>query len=146
MRLTKHTDYAFRVLIHLLLRGEDELTTIQDISSRFSISRSHLMKIVQKLAAAGIVTAIRGKGGGLRLAQEQYTTTLREVVELMESTMDPINCKQPMCLFSGGCTLKSILCQAQEQYLSYLEQYTLADLADTQVLQSLETDATEFSV
>ena len=128
MQLTKHTDYAFRVLIYLASRDESERVTIQEITDVFEISRSHLMKVVQKLAAAGLVTSIRGQGGGLVLKQEQRLVTVRRVVELMEATLDPVNCDTPPCLFRGACELKGVLWTAQSQYLDHLGNYTLADL------------------
>ena len=63
MHITQHTDYALRVLIYL---GEntDRLVTISEISERFEISRSHLMKVVNQLVREGFVLGLRGKGGG----------------------------------------------------------------------------------
>ena len=61
MQLTKHTDYAFRVLIYLAMKPTDTLVTIQEIAEYFDISRDHMMKIVQKLANNGIIQSIRGK-------------------------------------------------------------------------------------
>lgn len=45
MRLTLHADYSLRVLMHAGLKG-DTLSTIAEISDRFDISKSHLMKVV----------------------------------------------------------------------------------------------------
>ena len=44
MNITQHTDYALRVLIYLGACPERR-ATIKEISDRFEISRSHLMKI-----------------------------------------------------------------------------------------------------
>ena len=41
MQLTKHTDYAFRVLIYLISM-EEERTTIRTITQAFDISKSHV--------------------------------------------------------------------------------------------------------
>ena len=62
MHITQHTDYALRVLIYLQANGH-RLVTIQEISDRFGISRSHLMKVVNQLIRAGYVDGLRGKGG-----------------------------------------------------------------------------------
>ena len=66
MQLTKHTDYAFRVLIYLAGMSE-ERTTIQAITETFDISKTHLMKVVNELANKGWVASTRGKNGGIRL-------------------------------------------------------------------------------
>jgi hypothetical protein len=45
MRLTLHTDFALRVLIHVGI-NDGRLSTIKDIADGFGISKNHLMKIV----------------------------------------------------------------------------------------------------
>lgn len=129
MQLTKHTDYAFRVLIYLALNPPEQLATIQEISDYFDISRSHMMKIVQKLANAGFILSIRGKQGGIRLGKSGEEINLRAIVELMEATLKPVDCTSQPCRLNPGCALKGILFRGQQQYMDYLGQYTLADLA-----------------
>lgn len=133
MRLTKHTDYAFRVLIYLASMPEDRLSTVQEIAERFGISRSHVMKIVHKLAAAGLIQASRGQHGGIRLGKPKHSINLRQVIELMEATLAPVNCDDPVCIIKQGCALRTILFEAQQAFLQHVEHYTLADLAEPAV-------------
>lgn len=133
MRLTKHTDYAFRVLIYLASMPEDRLSTVQEIAEKFDVSRSHIMKIVHKLAGANIIHASRGQNGGLKLGQPKEAIDLRAVIELMEATLAPVNCDDPVCIIKRNCVLKNILFEAQQQFLEHVEQYTLADLAEPTV-------------
>lgn len=133
MRLTKHTDYAFRVLIYLASMPEDRISTVQEIAEKFDVSRSHIMKIVQKLAGAGLIHASRGQHGGIRLGQPMETINLRRVIELMEATLAPVNCDDPVCIIKKNCTLKNILFEGQRQFLEHIERYTLADLAEPTV-------------
>lgn len=133
MRLTKHTDYAFRVLIYLASMPEDRISTVQEIAEKFGVSRSHIMKIVQKLAGAGLIHASRGQHGGIRLGQPKEAIDLRRVIELMEATLAPVNCDDPVCIIKKNCTLKNILFEGQRQFLEHVERYTLADLAEPTV-------------
>jgi Rrf2 family nitric oxide-sensitive transcriptional repressor len=133
MRLTKHTDYAFRVLIYLASMPEDRISTVQEIAEKFDVSRSHIMKIVQKLAGAGLIHASRGQHGGIRLGQPKEAINLRRVIELMEATLAPVNCDDPVCIIKKNCTLKNILFEGQRQFLEHVERYTLADLAEPTV-------------
>ena len=128
MQLTKHTDYAFRVLILLAMKHDEELATIKEISEFFDISRSHMMKIVQKLANASFVLSIRGKQGGIKLGKPTKDINLRDIVELMEATLKPVDCTSQPCRLNPGCTLKSILFTGQKQYMEHIGQYTVSDL------------------
>lgn len=129
MQLTKHTDFAFRTLIYLAAMQE-ELTTIETITKKFAISRSHGMKVVNKLVHAGWVKAVRGKNGGIKLGCEAQDISLTAVIKLMETTLEPVNCTNPPCLISSACKLRGVLWQAQQQYLNYLNPLSLADLID----------------
>ena len=62
MYLTRHTDYALRLLMLLALEPH-ELHTIEEVARRYGISRNHLMKITQTLAQGGFVESLRGRGG-----------------------------------------------------------------------------------
>ena len=68
MRLTQWTDYTLRVLMYCAAtQGREQPVTITEVAEGYGISRSHLMKIVQELAAQGLLETTRGRGGGMRL-------------------------------------------------------------------------------
>ena len=67
MRLTLYTDYSLRVLLYLGIKGEDRLSTIQEIADTYHISKNHLMKVTYDLGQLGLIETIRGRGGGIRL-------------------------------------------------------------------------------
>lgn len=137
MQLTRHTDYAFRVLIYLASQEAQDLTTIQDISSCFDISKNHVMKVVQTLVKAGFVHSVRGQSGGLRLACAPDVINVRKVIEATETVLAPVNCKVPVCRLAQNCQLQGVLFQAQEAYLVSVAQYTLADLVRSQPMKTL---------
>ncbi|MBD3612432.1 MAG: Rrf2 family transcriptional regulator [Hydrogenovibrio crunogenus] len=145
MQLTKQTDFAFRVLIYLASKKTGELSNIQMISDRYEISKSHLMKVVQKLVSHGLVTSVRGQHGGIYLEKELHEITLREVIELMEATLTPVNCDEPGCKIKEVCQLKIYLVEAQNQYLTYLEQFTLADIVNDTIRQEIFPDMIRIS-
>ena len=75
MQLTRHTDYALRLLIFLAGIG-DRRASIAEVAEAQAVSRTHLMKIANALVHAGFVEATRGRGGGIRLAHPPGRSTL----------------------------------------------------------------------
>jgi Rrf2 family nitric oxide-sensitive transcriptional repressor len=134
MQLTKHTDYAFRILIFLATLEREKLTTIKKLSESFDISKSHAMKIVNKLVHQNWVKATRGKNGGVQLGMKASEISLKDVILLMEQTLEPVNCDMPLCAIKTACQLKGILVQAQEQYLAHLEKFTIGDLVNNKTI------------
>lgn len=128
MKLTKHTDYALRILIYAALQPEGRLLSIQEVADTYDISRNHVMKIVQKLGHEGYLTTIRGKGGGFTLARPPEVINLGVLVGCMETTMKVVECDQPMCRISPVCALKGVFADAVSAFMGVLNRYTLADL------------------
>ncbi|MDZ7824448.1 MAG: Rrf2 family transcriptional regulator, partial [Ahrensia sp.] len=65
MKLTKQTDYAFRILM-FCAAGGGRLSRITDIARVYGASEPFLFKILQSLVGAGIVETVRGRNGGIR--------------------------------------------------------------------------------
>lgn len=128
MQLTRHTDYALRVLIFLALQPAEKRIIMADIERHFAIPHNHLIKIVHRLARKGYVFTMRGKGGGLRLDRDPATIRLGEVVQDMENTLELIDCESPICPLEGLCRLKGMLNEAGQAFIDALNRHTLADV------------------
>jgi Rrf2 family nitric oxide-sensitive transcriptional repressor len=129
MRLTLWTDYAFRTLIYVGIKG-DELSTIADIADSFGISKSHLMKIVNGLEQRGYLETVRGRNGGIRLKRMPAQVGVGAVVRDTEEDLAVIGClgESNFCSIERCCVLKSVLREATQAFLRVLDEYTLADL------------------
>jgi Rrf2 family transcriptional regulator, nitric oxide-sensitive transcriptional repressor len=125
MHLTRQTDYALRLLIALAETNDTRLQ-IAEIADAQAISRSHLMKIANKLAHAGYVDAQRGRGGGIRLGRNPATINIGEVVRLMEPGCGLVACSS--CQLRRACSLPAALDQAAQAFDRVLARYTLADI------------------
>lgn len=139
MQLTRHTDYAFRVLIYLASVEKEELSTVGEIADMFQVSLNHLTKVVQQLGKAGFIVTVRGKNGGIRLARSEQDISLGAVVRAMEATLDPVNCSQPLCRIKTNCRLKPIFNRAMEAFINTLDEYSLADVSQKELQNILVT-------
>ena len=128
MQLTKQTDFAFRTLIYLAQREDNELVHIRDVCDFYRISANHISKVVMKLAHLGYIEAARGKGGGIRMAMAPAQINVAEVVEAFETTLKPVNCDQPRCRIRSHCKLKGLLDDAMQAFIDTLGGHTLEDL------------------
>lgn len=130
MRLTLYTDYSLRVLLYLGVKGDGQLSTIQEIADAYNISKNHLMKVTYDLGQLGLIETIRGRGGGIKLAKKPEHINIGQVVRHTEEDFQIVECfseENNMCKISPVCQLKFVLNEALNEYLKVLDRYTLAD-------------------
>lgn len=147
MQLTRFTDYSIRVLIFLAAKN-GERATISEVAETFTISRNHVMKIVQTLNQKGYIAATRGKNGGLSLASPPSAISVGALVRDTEE-MSLVECfrKDNACVITPACRLKPILHEALDAFLAVLDNYTLADLMEdrtSRLAQLLNIPTTAF--
>ena len=135
MRLTQWTDYTLRVLMYCAAtQGRAQPVTIAEVAEGYGISRSHLMKIVQQLAAQGLLETTRGRGGGMRLMVPASSINIGAVVRATETDFNLVECFDPAtneCRLSSHCRLKGALWRAMQAFLAVLDGVTLEDLMVT---------------
>lgn len=131
MRLTMFTDYGLRALMRMAAEPERGFSSA-DLSQELKISRHHLQKIVQRLAAAGYVLTRRGGGGGMMLARPASHIRLGDLVQLLEQGQALVECFAADggdCSLTGNCRLKYRLRAAEGAFIDHLNETTLAQIA-----------------
>lgn len=126
-----YTDFSLRVLIYLGTKDQGKLATIQEISDAYNISKNHLMKVTFELGKAGFIHTVRGRGGGIRLADHPQNINVGTVVRKMEDDFHLVECfdmEHNRCPIAPVCGLRGVLGKALHAYLSVLDGYTLEDL------------------
>jgi len=129
MRLTLHTDYALRLLMYLAVRP-GERVRLRDIADAYEISHEHLSKIVRRLQLAGWIEAIRGQGGGIRLACDPAQISVGDVTRMLGEADALVECmtSDNRCRIAPACGLRAALGAALDAFMHVLDGYTLADL------------------
>jgi Rrf2 family transcriptional regulator, nitric oxide-sensitive transcriptional repressor len=129
MRLTLWTDYALRTLMYVGAKG-DGLSTIGEIAETYAVSKTHLMKVVNKLARLGYLETVRGKNGGVRLGRPPEEIGVGSVVRQSEEELAVMGCLSGsgFCRLEGCCVLQRAFREATLAFLATLDGYTLADL------------------
>lgn len=125
MQFTRHTDYALRLLLHLAEAGEERVS-IAMVAEAQGISQTHLMKIANNLAHAGLIEATRGRGGGIRMAKRPEEINLGDAIRALEPDCGLVNCTG--CRLIRRCGLPPVLNQAMDAFYGVLGEKTLADI------------------
>lgn len=128
MRLTLQTDHALRILMALGQAG-GKTVSVDELSRKFAVSKNHLMKTSQALIAAGFVTSVRGRSGGIRLAKPVDEINIGDVVASIEPDFHVAECfHKATCSFLPSCRLRGLLVQARTNFLQTLGQQMLSEI------------------
>lgn len=130
MKLSSFTDYSLRVLIYLAAQP-GKRATIAEIAASFGVSEHHLTKVVHFLGKQGWLANVRGKGGGLGLAQAPHQIVVGQVVRATEGAALPAECFDDAtntCCIERICRLRGVLGEAVQAFYAVLDGYTIADL------------------
>ena len=129
MRLTSFTDYSLRVLMYVAARP-GATVTIAEIADAFSISESHLTKVVHQLGRSGLLRNVRGRGGGVELGRPASGINIGAVVRAAEREPQ-VECFDPRtnrCVITPVCRLRGVLSEAFAALYATLDRYTLEDI------------------
>jgi Rrf2 family nitric oxide-sensitive transcriptional repressor len=115
----------------MFLAVKDGHHSIAEISRAYGISKNHLMKVAQRLAAEGFVESVRGRSGGLKLARPASALNIGSIMRVMEDTATFVECFDAAtnsCVVTPVCGLRHTLAGALEAFARHLDQFTVADL------------------
>ena len=87
MRLTTKGRYAVTAMLDLALNGSQGPVTLADISENQSISLSYLEQLFARLRNHGLVTGMRGPGGGYCLRRPATEITIAEILSAVDDAM-----------------------------------------------------------
>ncbi|MEP4313620.1 MAG: Rrf2 family transcriptional regulator [Anderseniella sp.] len=84
MRLSKRTNQAIRLLVHLAQRDEQTVMSVPDVSEASGITGPNGFKIVPILVQGGFLKTEKGRGGGVLLAMQPRHIRVGDVVSFVE--------------------------------------------------------------
>ena len=131
MMISTKGRYALRVLIDMAEHQSEGFVPLKEIAARQEISEKYLESIVKTLVQGGILTGLRGKGGGYRLNVSPEQCTVGRILRLTEGSLAPVACldrNAAACPRMSFCRTLPMWQGLNRVVNDYLENYTVADL------------------
>jgi Rrf2 family protein len=135
MKFTRKTDYALRAMQNLARRYYDDAeegrvpapVSVPVLAGDSGLSLRFLSGIMARLSRKGLVKAIPGPGGGLRLARSPEAISILEIVEAAEGPINLMDCMShpENCADASGCSIMGVLHTAQGALVTSLRNTNL---------------------
>ncbi len=136
MKITAAEEYGLRCLLNLARNSPDEQLSISEIAEKEGLSVPYASKLLAILRKAGLVAAVRGRGGGFSIAREPDTISLHEVLTALGGPIiDPNHCQKytgqlEECIHGGDCSVQQIFCGLAGYVQDFLAATSIRDLID----------------
>lgn len=138
MRLTTKGRYAVTAMLDLALHGMDRPVSLADISGRQDISLSYLEQLFAKLRRHGLVSSVRGPGGGYRLSRVGSEVYVAQIIDAVNETVDATGCGGAAdCQQGEVCLTHHLWCDLSEQIHGFLSGISLSDLVERREVQDI---------
>lgn len=135
MRLTSKGRYAVMAMADLALNGGAERAVpLQEVARRQEISLSYLEQLFARMRRAGLVTGVRGPGGGYRLAFAPAATNIADIIAAVNEPIKATRCKDgstKSCMGkTGRCIAHGLWHEMGARIQGFLSAVSLADVVE----------------
>ena len=142
MKLSSKTEYAILALLELGQRYGKGYVLSRNIASSRDIPESFIERILLTLRNGGVIVSVRGANGGHCLAKDPCNISVREIIELFEGSLAPIDCVNERisslaacCSIEASCVLKDLWQKMYNAMLASIENITIKDLITQEKFQ-----------
>lgn len=133
MKLTTKGRFAVTAMIDLALRQAGGPVSLAGISERQNISLSYLEQLFGKLRRHGLVSSVRGPGGGYCIAKTLAEVSVSDIVRAVDEPMDATLCGgKGNCHDDHPCMTHNLWTTLTQRMIEYLSSVSLADLVEQQ--------------
>ncbi len=128
MKLSPAAELGVRGVLVLGENYGNGPVTLDTICARRDLPKQYLVKIFASLARAGLVTPVRGKGGGYMLARDPNEITLLDVIEAVEGPIHLNYCQHnPSQCDELSCPIRPLWKELQETVRKKLGEMRVSD-------------------
>ncbi len=136
MILSTRGRYAVMAMVDLAQQDGTKPVSLSEISERQEIPLAYLEQIFSKLRKSGLVTSVRGPGGGYMLDRPAADTPVWDVIIAADEPLKMTRCESG----SGGCMSPKTRCMTHDlwerlgnQIYMYLKSVSLEDVCERRV-------------
>jgi Rrf2 family iron-sulfur cluster assembly transcriptional regulator len=134
MMLTTKGRYAVMAMVDIALHSDGKAISLQDIALRQNIALNYLEQIFVKLKKDGLVTSLRGPGGGYLLSKNAEVIKIADIIIAADESIKITRCSDAEL---SGCMHDKTRCLTHDLWeglgnhiFGYLRSVSLADICN----------------
>lgn len=131
MKLTSKGRYAVTAMLDVAIHAAAGPVSLADISERQGISLSYLEQLFSRLRKHGLVTSVRGPGGGYRLGKCSAQIAVADVISAVDESINATRCGgKGDCQSGNQCLTHSLWTDLSNRIEDFLQNISLSELVE----------------
>lgn len=129
LKFSEAASIAIHGLILMAGAGGRPVTS-REISDSYGVSENHTRKVMQRLSRSGLISSVRGPGGGHTINRDRGRITLLDAYEAIDGPLGTETClfQRNRCS-AEHCLLGGMLSEVDRVVRRHLGETTLEDFA-----------------
>ena len=134
--ITRRSKYAIRAMLALVRRAPRGTLSVETIAQSERLPRKFLEAIMLDLKEAGLVQAVRGKGGGYSLSKIPSKITVGQIIRAAQGSIAPTPCVSATayavcddCPDEAACAVRPLMRQVREAVSRVVDLKSIESLA-----------------
>ncbi len=132
MKLSTKGRYAVMAMSDIAMQSGGKPVSLASIAERQQISQEYLEQLFGKLRKSGLVTSVRGPGGGYLLANEPDEIIVSSIVLAADEPLTVTRCQDgdaiTGCIGGDKCVTHELWAALGRQIYGFLSSVTLGDV------------------
>ena len=131
VKISRKVEYALMALQHMRGQPDGQVVSAKDLGATYQVSFPVLSKVLQNLAAAGVLRSAQGAHGGYQIARPLDEVTFGELTEAVVGPMQFAYClhnDSVRCLLAGCCNVISPIVRLSNRIEELFHRMTLEEL------------------
>lgn len=138
MKLTSKGRYAVTAMLDVALNSKTGPVSLAEISDRQEISLSYLEQLFARLRKNGLVTSVRGPGGGYVLSRDMNQIAISSIVKAVDEKVHATKCHgDEDCQGGVKCLTHSLWNDLSDRIDDFLTNITLSELVKDKNVQAV---------
>jgi Rrf2 family protein len=146
MKFSTRVRFALRIMVQIAGEEGDKPVFSRKIAATQGISEPYVDQILLPLRTNGLLTSVRGRSGGYRLARTAKTITLLDIVQAVEGEFQLVDCLGDLknCKRAPRCATREAWQMITENMQRDMKSVNLAALVARQA--TLQQGASDFVI
>ena len=138
MKLTSKGRYAVTAMLDVAIHAVSGPVSLADISERQDISLSYLEQLFSRLRKHGLVSSVRGPGGGYRLGKCSAEIAVADVIFAVDENVDATKCSGKLgCQGGQKCLTHNLWAGLSQRIEDFLQGISLSELIEQRDVKSV---------